>query len=535
MKPSVWAVITGNFRQEFELYTTIAYLCEFRSKGVIDGIVISTWEGEVEKVSGLKQRLDELGIFLVETPALEEDTVYSSINYLRQSTQLKSALSALPEGAFVLKCRTDYSNYDLNRIDNIHEGINLVNVNEFGDFDAGMDYKIGVLRFGVTTPFTFHDITYMGTKNDLRRLCSLDNSLLSVGYVTWVDMWIFATYFVKRYTVFEDFYRFINSNVFISLMVNITEEKEFILPLFLNKFYALYFVVLYQCFYVYDTEVFPENEKLGIEDIFRGKEGMYLRQSWLIEIRNDEIVKRIVLGELAPSKAYDALYSEIEKIRKKGYAESLSMTYEDYEELERWGRDYFGVEPKEWLYPYNKVSLENQHTESFDESAKILFSRYKPDDECMDAIKQIAHCKQSYYGEVIKHLDTFEKSNKNLYKKALFNSARYTNEDVIDKIAVLLYEEDLTEEEREEAMYPFVRYGHEDRLYSFPLTEKRIHGLLTYCMYEEKEQLDTGIRDFWYKGMVSYYGLNEFPSEPEEEVTVEMLNKVLEKVREQKG
>ena len=92
MKQPVWTVILGNFRQEFELYTTISYLCELRQKGVIDGILISTWKGEADKIVGLRDKFSELGVELVETDPLEDNTGYTSLNYLRQSTQMKAAL-----------------------------------------------------------------------------------------------------------------------------------------------------------------------------------------------------------------------------------------------------------------------------------------------------------------------------------------------------------------------------------------------------------------------------------------------------------
>lgn len=49
MGKKVWAIVCGAIRQEFELYTTLAMLCDYRSKGLLEGIVISTWKGKCLK------------------------------------------------------------------------------------------------------------------------------------------------------------------------------------------------------------------------------------------------------------------------------------------------------------------------------------------------------------------------------------------------------------------------------------------------------------------------------------------------------
>ncbi len=529
MKQPVWAIILGNFRQEFELYTTIAYLCELREHSVIDGILLSTWIGEADKIDGFRGKLHTLGVELVETSPLDENTGYTSLNYLRQSTQMKSALAALPANALVLKCRSDFSNFDLNRIDGLQKELHLRDIDSFGALDTGFEKKVQVLRYGVTSPFTFHDVTYIGRKEELRKICTLDNSLLSVGSVMWVDIWLFAPYFASRFPIIEDFFRYIENDEYRGLMMQLNHDKAFYLPAALNKFYALYFAILYQCFSIYHNEPYPDEEELTLEDIFYGKEGQYLRKSWLVEIRNEEIIRKIVCGELKHTKAFDDLLSELEKIKEFGYAETMEFTAEDYAELVDWGRDFLGVEPGQWLKPWKKAEVHDRCRQGFQESAQVLFSQYHPDGEVLKALDEISHDQTSYYGTVIQNLKLFQGRDKGLYKKALFNASRYADEEVIDRIADLLLEGDLSPAEREEALYPFVRYGKEDRLYHYPLTKTRIRGLMKYCLFEEREGLDTGIRKTWFDGIVNYYGLNETASLSEDDITVEKLRNVLRK------
>ncbi len=530
MRKPIWAAVLGAFRQEFELLTTLSYLVDLQSKGNLDGIVISTWYGEVDRVKGLREKLKNLGIALVESKPLLCESPYANLNYLRQSTQMKAALALLPHDALVLKSRTDFSNYDFNRIEMLRKTIVLPKPGSFGTFSAGFSNRFSVMRYGVTCPFTFHDVTYLGAWEDVRRLCTTDNSMLSVGIDVWPDVWLFAPYFINRYPILEDFYRYIDHMKYMTLMMEMNRDREFFLPDALNKFYALYFVILYQCFSIFHQEPFPEEDPLSLEDVFYGREGQYLRRTWLVEIRNDEIVRRLVCGCLTPSEAYEALLCEIEKIKESGYAETLCITPEDYEELQIWGREYLSAEPDEWLRPYRKAETPKTGSLGFEETAKLLFSEYAPDEETINVISSIAHNDRSYYGEIVHHLDFFKNKNEELYKKALFNAARYADEEVIERIAELLYEDVLSEEEKTEALYPFIRYGSEDRLYQFPLTEKRINGLLKYCMYEERENETTTVRENWYRGIVGFYQPEGFTKEPEEDVTVELLRDLLAKI-----
>ena len=94
----VWAIVCGAVRQEFELYSILSYLCEYRAKGLIEGIVLSTWVGEVDNVKNLREKLKFLDIHLVEIwPLSEEVSQYTNLNYTRQATQLLNGLRNIPD------------------------------------------------------------------------------------------------------------------------------------------------------------------------------------------------------------------------------------------------------------------------------------------------------------------------------------------------------------------------------------------------------------------------------------------------------
>ncbi len=538
MKRPIWAVMLGAFRQEFELYTTLAYLVELREKGKIDGILASTWCGEADRFCDLRKKLRSLQIELIETEPLLEDSPYGNLNYLRQATQMKAALAVLPQDAVILKCRTDFSNFDFNRIDMLRETIRLPESDGFGDFTTGLSRKLAVMRYGVTCPFTFHDVTYLGTYQDLRCLCTTDNSNLSIGMDVWPDVWLFAPFFVTHYPIIEDFYRYIDHYSFQRLMLNLDPDEELDLPSALNKFYAVYFAILYQSFTIFHEEPFPENRELSLTDLFSGCEGSFLRRSWLVEVRNDGIIERVVDGKLKDTKGYRKLYEEIQRVKTAGYAESLFFTPEDYEELKEWGKTLLGADPEEWLRPYRKIKADRKRNDQvmtnqfsddqagFMKAVDLLFDEYRMDEEEKEAIRDISYNKESYYGSIIASLPLFQEKSESLYRKALFNAARYTKDTVIRRIAELLMTGDLTEGEQAEALYPFQRYAYEDRLYGFPMTEDRVRGLYTYCLYEEREEDDPVVRREWFRRLKKEYQGEEIAVDGEI-VTMEELRDLL--------
>ena len=92
MGKKVWAVVCGAIRQEFELYSVIAWLCEQRANDLIDGIVLSTWVGEVNQITGLRNKLRFLDIILVESAPFE-DKIKINLNYTRQAVQFNAGLN----------------------------------------------------------------------------------------------------------------------------------------------------------------------------------------------------------------------------------------------------------------------------------------------------------------------------------------------------------------------------------------------------------------------------------------------------------
>ena len=246
-KRRIWVVICGAFRLEIELYHVIALLCEWRSQGLLEGIVISTWKGEAEKLPGIRRKLEYLDIPLLESiPLNDSEGKYTNLNYARQAIQLNAALNCIPDDVFVLKCRTDFCIEQLNAIKSyLYKDMS---VRSMGCFEVPIRYKIVVMMISVSLPFFINDIVFFGYKPDIRRMLVFENTFYGIGKVRPPEYCFFQSIFAGLYPVINDYIRIIDTYSVRNMVrdrLSAFSDESFYLPGILNKFYALYFSLLY--------------------------------------------------------------------------------------------------------------------------------------------------------------------------------------------------------------------------------------------------------------------------------------------------
>ena len=210
-KHKVWAVVCGAVRQEFELYSILSYLCEYRSKGYIEGIVLSTWVGEADNVKNLREKLKFLDIKLVETPPLSEEIGrYANLNYTRQALQLLNGLKNIPDDVFVLKCRTDFCMKFFKYFDDVICNPNPLKPNSYGDFRSIFEYKVAVIGFGISHSFASVDICFFGYKLDVLKMCSFNLTQLTIENRLMPDCLFFLSPFLSEFQILKSFFIRIN-------------------------------------------------------------------------------------------------------------------------------------------------------------------------------------------------------------------------------------------------------------------------------------------------------------------------------------
>ncbi|MDR2420210.1 MAG: hypothetical protein LBD40_02785 [Puniceicoccales bacterium] len=100
-----WAVMCGSLRSIIEFKLSLARLCDMRGRGMLEGIVFSTWKGEVDAFPGLRKTLTGLDICVVESvcPTKEQVGQRETYSIVVQKEQLFRGCLCVPEDVFILK------------------------------------------------------------------------------------------------------------------------------------------------------------------------------------------------------------------------------------------------------------------------------------------------------------------------------------------------------------------------------------------------------------------------------------------------
>ena len=485
-----WGLICGTIREPFEFYTTLGWLYEAREEGRLQGIVFSTWRGHVDNIPGLREKLDALGVMLIETLEPEEDRLsYLFPGFVRQGIQIRRALTRIPSGAFVLKCRTDFSNYDLNHMDVLgHE--DLLDLGPHAGLWPEWEHKVAVQRISITMPFAFHDICFYGCRDDLLRMVDMALDLEDVPEGT--DTRMFSGAFAGRFPLIQETRYWLGYD-YRRVIRQCTREGEVWLPHLLVRFYALYFLLMHSFFTVFHAEGTLGDEPLSMEDVFLGNADKGIIVKWILQVRHDELLQRIVDGNVEASGLYQELHREIQAMCEPGYAWHAHVTEDELQELRELGLLKHQVLPvKQKSYP--------------DNIWQMLFSDYNVSDEVAALIASVAYNQETYYYALTDNLECFRASDERLYRLALFCAARLAQPEVLDAIADLLLDDKVAEDEIISAEFTFKRG--EDRLYAGLDDLHRLAALYKYCVYEERKGAELTVRKAFLSRLQTYYELD---------------------------
>ena len=174
----LWAVICGNIRDELDFRLTLQKILQLREDRKIDQIMLSTWKGELDKIPGMKEALVELNVYVIENKPLSDAMQGAptiSVNYWRQSVQLKSALDAIPKEDFILRIRTDRSLNYINQMEELGVFENYkIKTLELGKFPKIFNYKVTVFGPKVVRILHMIDFALLGQNRDLRKLINFE-------------------------------------------------------------------------------------------------------------------------------------------------------------------------------------------------------------------------------------------------------------------------------------------------------------------------------------------------------------------------
>ncbi|MEY4370420.1 MAG: hypothetical protein RIQ48_129 [Pseudomonadota bacterium] len=210
-----WAIICGKIRNPTVLKDNINFLGKAKEQGLIENIILSTWENDLFLFPEILSELKKYKIIVIENKE-HESTLNLKIkgNYLKQFITTHSGLKLCPDDSFVLKLRTDKSAHV--------DGFNFKNVtklletnpSKFINLDRayGLNYKIGLaqhpaaLSHYVPAVFFWNDKFYFGQKEDLLKIVNFNFlNLSSYNLVPEQNLWVnyFISYHPELMNLFE--------------------------------------------------------------------------------------------------------------------------------------------------------------------------------------------------------------------------------------------------------------------------------------------------------------------------------------------
>lgn len=373
-----WALVTGAVRSELYLRITMVKLCDMRAKGQLEGIVLSTWKGEIAPDSILKNQLTALEIKIVETEAIDinAEIVNNVLGLERQRVLIDNGLKIIPFDSFVIRLRTDF-NSDIRVLFDLFDQEQYDDYAlEYGKFPVNFKYKIYVREYCAKHIFYPNDRFFYGQREDLKKLMiPLSYSkLVNFHYDIEVELmtgYAFYTYPILRKTVDllkPEFYE-----QYLFPYCKNRGNSELKIPRILLRAYATIFVYAYTHFkFLTDKTVDPDKCPLiSIKDIFSGN------------IYNGYQIKKLIFGEVVDSPSMKEFQKELFNI-SLNRPECDFYTYEEYLELKEFVDKEIGNPELISEYPIVSLSMS-----ASDESAgNILLSQY--DDLRVTEIIQMA-------------------------------------------------------------------------------------------------------------------------------------------------
>lgn len=210
-RPNNWAVICGALRDPVEFKLTLAELVEWRRQGLLEGLVLSTWEDEIDQYAGLRKVLNRLGIVLVESEDVPDP---GPSNYWRQLQAFRRGLALCPPDRPVFKARTDKLLGELPTFrDRLAQGPEPT-VSLLGQ-EPLWEHKVHILYQCPTLCFSFLDLAFYGSREALDQMVHLDafplvdslNRNLNPGYswlaVPWSRRWPAVAEYFRYFNVVE--------------------------------------------------------------------------------------------------------------------------------------------------------------------------------------------------------------------------------------------------------------------------------------------------------------------------------------------
>jgi len=315
MKADVWATVCGTVRDEVEFRIIIDELLKWRNRNLIQGIVFSTWQGELGRYPELHALLQQNQVDIIESTPNDErvrDIQSNSVNYWRQATQLQAALDVIPTDAVVLKTRTDRALPSTRRlVTYLDEHADLPRVSDacanygFTTLPQEFKHKIVVLKGRTGRIMQFTDYAFLGYSADLRKIINFDVSELYLSRDLVANTQFFAYPFLRDYPIIKDYFHLINFRPLLEDLNSYTQAGGTEFPDFFKRVYAVYFAILVTHFQIISSSAMalPEPKRpIEFRDFFHSSHEGYLTHDALGVVIDSNRIIDVFMKQLAPAE-----------------------------------------------------------------------------------------------------------------------------------------------------------------------------------------------------------------------------------------
>lgn len=162
----IYVLFTGQLRTPALFERSLADLLELQAEGFIEGVIFSTWKGELRRAGFAVEK----NLIVIESELIADT---GTGNYKAQMKHYIEGLNYIykfSKDCFVLKTRPDVhiSKEFIKKIINLNLNIDI-------KFTKIFNYKIWVPWFEITKPFCLEDAYFFGEYNDMLKLYNLSN------------------------------------------------------------------------------------------------------------------------------------------------------------------------------------------------------------------------------------------------------------------------------------------------------------------------------------------------------------------------
>lgn len=267
MKKRKIILFTGLIRNEELFLEKLIKAANLKSANIIDDVVFSTWEGEIQKYERVKNFFTENNFKLIES---SQPNLKLQGHVFHQMKTLSYGLDFCGHDCYVYKMRPDLGSFD-NNIADILDGNYNSEVDLSGGWPRLFNERIVIESALAFHPFYINDIQFYGEVNDLKKLVNFD-LFFEVHYSKLAPEQFF--YFKNFHDVgnFRHYFKINQGIHHDDDSKNVVHSSLVFRDPFLMQLIASYWVILAKYFYFRKTPSAPPKlqDKPTLKDVVAG-------------------------------------------------------------------------------------------------------------------------------------------------------------------------------------------------------------------------------------------------------------------------